>query len=71
MREIKAKFDRFYYVLYPIAIVIFFGMAVGNAIHRQWMNSLESLVLGLLAFGVLRLNKKYDAILKKNEEQEK
>lgn len=70
MREIKAKFDRLYYFLYPMAIVTFFGIAVGNAIHREWMNSLESFFLGLLAFGVLRLNKKYDAVLKKNEEEE-
>jgi hypothetical protein len=70
MREIKAKFDRFYYVLYPISIVIFFGMAAGSAIDRQWRNALESFVVGLLAFGVLRLSKKYDAILKKNEEEQ-
>jgi hypothetical protein len=43
----------------------------GSLVPGKELNSLESFVLGLLAFGVLRLNKKYDAILKKNEDQEK
>jgi ABC-type transport system involved in cytochrome c biogenesis permease component len=58
--EFKAKLDRVYYVLYPILIIIFFGMAAGSAIDRQWRIALECFVVGLLSFGVLRLSKKYD-----------
>lgn len=65
----KTQFDRIYYALYPITIVIFFGMTAGSVIHRQWMNALESFVFGSLALGVLKINKRYDTVLKRNEDR--
>lgn len=58
MSSFKKKYDKFYVAVYPVCVVLLFGLGVGYAWNGNWSGTMYCFVIGAISYATYRIAKK-------------